>query len=115
VYVGSTPTCTMLTGADFTARITGTWAATGWRWAGAGRELEWAAESDANVMVVAMVKDVSKQLGNTSCGCERPISTRRYSMHFQSGGIVQAAKPRVRKGFEKPRKVAAGDVLVSGW
>ncbi|MFP3519362.1 DNA topoisomerase IB, partial [Pseudomonas sp. SIMBA_077] len=53
-----------LTGEDFTAKDYRTWAGTAMALA-VLRELAWQPESDAKRHVVAMVKDVSRQLGNT--------------------------------------------------
>jgi len=87
-----------LTGADFTAKDYRTWAGSALALA-VLRELEWQPESQAKQHVVAMVKDVARQLGNT------PAVGRKCYIHpavlegFLLGALAQLPKPRVRKGL----------------
>ena len=59
-----------LTGADFTAKDSRTWAGSALALA-LLRELQWEPEPDAKRHVVEMVKNVAKQLGNTPAVCRK--------------------------------------------
>lgn len=88
-----------LTGADFTAKDYRTWAGTAMALA-VLRELEWQPESDAKRHVVAMVKDVSRQLGNTPAVCRKCYIHPAVLEHFSLGQLSRLPKPRVRKGLK---------------
>ncbi|ARB30183.1 DNA topoisomerase IB [Pseudomonas tolaasii] len=88
-----------LTGADFTAKDYRTWAGTAMALA-VLRELEWQPESDAKRHVVAMVKDVAKQLGNTPAVCRKCYIHPAVLEHFSLGELSKLPKPRVRKGLK---------------
>src|SRR5476649_1796025 len=64
------------------------------------RELEWQPESDAKRHVVAMVKDVAKQLGNTPAVCRKCYIHPAVLEHFSLGELSKLPKPRVRKGLK---------------
>ncbi|HDZ56901.1 MAG TPA: DNA topoisomerase IB [Pseudomonas xinjiangensis] len=87
------------TGADFTAKDYRTWAGTAMALA-VLRELEWQPESDAKRHVVAMVKDVAKQLGNTPAVCRKCYIHPAVLEHFSLGELSKLPKPRVRKGLK---------------
>lgn len=93
-----------LTGADFTAKDYRTWAGTAMALA-VLRELEWQPESDAKRHVVATVKDVAKQLGNTPAVCRKCYIHPAVLEQFSLGELSKLPKPRVRKGL-KAEKVA---------
>ena len=88
-----------LTGADFTAKDYRTWAGTAMALA-VLRELEWQPESDAKRHVVAMVKDVAKQLGNTPAVCRKCYIHPAVLEHFSLGELSKLPKPRLRKGLK---------------
>lgn len=88
-----------LTGADFTAKDYRTWAGTAMALA-VLREVEWQPESDAKRHVVAMVKDVAKQLGNTPAVCRKCYIHPAVLEHFSLGELSRLPKPRVRKGLK---------------
>ncbi|WP_130909106.1 DNA topoisomerase IB, partial [Pseudomonas antarctica] len=88
-----------LTGADFTAKDYRTWAGTALALA-VLRELEWQPESDAKRHVVAMVKDVAKQLGNTPAVCRKCYIHPAVLEHFSVGELSKLPTPRVRKGLK---------------
>lgn len=88
-----------LTGADFTAKDYRTWAGTAMALA-VLRELEWQPESDAKRHVVAMVKDVAKQLGNTPTVCRKCYIHPAVLEHFSLGELSRLPKPRLRKGLK---------------
>lgn len=88
-----------LTGADFTAKDYRTWAGTAMALA-VLRELEWQPESDAKRHVVAMVKDVAKQLGNTPAVCRKCYIHPAVLEHFSLGELSRLPKPRMRKGLK---------------
>ena len=88
-----------LTGADFTAKDYRTWAGTALALA-VLRELEWQPESDAKRHVVATVKDVAKQLGNTPAVCRKCYIHPAVLEHFSLGELSKLPKPRVRKGLK---------------
>ena len=88
-----------LTGADFTAKDYRTWAGTALALA-VLRELEWQPESDAKRHVVATVKDVAKQLGNTPAVCRKCYIHPAVLEHFSLGQLAKMPKPRVRKGLK---------------
>ena len=64
------------------------------------RELEWQPESDAKRHVVAMVKDVARQLGNTPAVCRKCYIHPAVLEHFSLGELHTLPKPRVRKGLK---------------
>ena len=88
-----------LTGADFTAKDYRTWAGTAMALA-VLRELAWQPESDAKRHVVAMVKDVARQLGNTPAVCRKCYIHPAVLEHFSLGALSKLPKPRVRKGLK---------------
>lgn len=88
-----------LTGADFTAKDYRTWAGTAMALA-VLRELEWQPESQAKSHVVATVKDVAKQLGNTPAVCRKCYIHPAVLEHFTLGELSRLPKPRVRKGLK---------------
>ncbi|HZX16716.1 MAG TPA: DNA topoisomerase IB [Pseudomonas sp.] len=88
-----------LTGADFTAKDYRTWAGTAMALA-VLRELEWQPESDAKRHVVATVKAVAKQLGNTPAVCRKCYIHPAVLEHFSLGALSKLPKPRVRKGLK---------------
>jgi len=88
-----------LTGADFTAKDYRTWAGTAMALA-VLRELEWQPESDAKRHVVAMVKDVARQLGNTPAVCRKCYIHPAVLEHFSLGELSKLPKPRLRKGLK---------------
>ncbi|QIB51808.1 DNA topoisomerase IB [Pseudomonas sp. OIL-1] len=88
-----------LTGADFTAKDYRTWAGTAMALA-VLRELEWQPESHAKRHVVAVVKDVAKQLGNTPAVCRKCYIHPAVLEHFSLGELTKLPKPRVRKGLK---------------
>ncbi|MGY2373031.1 DNA topoisomerase IB [Pseudomonas sp. SDO524_S393] len=88
-----------LTGADFTAKDYRTWAGTALALA-VLRELEWQPESDAKRHVVATVKSVAKQLGNTPAVCRKCYIHPAVLEHFSLGQLSRLPKPRVRKGLK---------------
>ncbi|WP_439865264.1 DNA topoisomerase IB [Pseudomonas antarctica] len=88
-----------LTGADFTAKDYRTWAGTAMALA-VLREVQWQPESDAKRHVVAMVKDVAKQLGNTPAVCRKCYIHPAVLEHFSLGELSKLPKPRVRKGLK---------------
>ena len=88
-----------LTGADFTAKDYRTWAGTAMALA-VLRELEWQPESDAKRHVVATVKAVAKQLGNTPAVCRKCYIHPAVLEHFSLGELSKLPKPRVRKGLK---------------
>eukprot|EP01030_Chromulinospumella_sphaerica_P003566 gene3566-3489_t len=87
-----------LTGADFTAKDYRTWAGSALALA-VLRELEWQLESQAKQHVVAMVKDVARQLGNTPAVCRKCYIHPAVLEGFLLGALAQLPKPRVRKGL----------------
>ncbi|MDP9688321.1 UNVERIFIED_ORG: DNA topoisomerase-1 [Pseudomonas mohnii] len=87
-----------LTGADFTAKDYRTWAGSALALA-VLRELEWQPESQAKQHVVAMVKDVARQLGNTPAVCRKCYIHPAVLDGFLLGALAQLPKPRVRKGL----------------
>ncbi|MBL4832732.1 MAG: DNA topoisomerase IB [Pseudomonas sp.] len=88
-----------LTGADFTAKDYRTWAGTAMALA-VLRELEWQPESQAKHHVVATVKDVAKQLGNTPAVCRKCYIHPAVLEHFNLGALSKMPRPRVRKGLK---------------
>ncbi|MEH6564001.1 MAG: DNA topoisomerase IB [Halopseudomonas sp.] len=88
-----------LTGADFTAKDYRTWAGTAMALA-VLRELQWQPESEAKRHVVAMVKEVAKQLGNTPAVCRKCYIHPAVLEHFNLGELARLPKPRVRKGLK---------------
>lgn len=88
-----------LTGADFTAKDYRTWAGTAMALA-VLRELEWQPESQARSHVVATVKDVAKQLGNTPAVCRKCYIHPAVLEHFSLGELSRLPKPRMRKGLK---------------
>ncbi|WP_411380155.1 DNA topoisomerase IB [Pseudomonas sp. MPB26] len=88
-----------LTGADFTAKDYRTWAGTAMALA-VLRELQWQPESDAKKHVVAMVKNVAKQLGNTPAVCRKCYIHPAVLEHFSLGELSRLPKPRLRKGLK---------------
>ncbi|MEH6386708.1 DNA topoisomerase IB [Pseudomonas profundi] len=88
-----------LTGADFTAKDYRTWAGTALALA-VLRELEWQPESHAKRHVVAVVKDVAKQLSNTPAVCRKCYIHPAVLEHFSLGELTKLPKPRVRKGLK---------------
>ncbi|GAA6131199.1 DNA topoisomerase IB [Halopseudomonas sabulinigri] len=88
-----------LTGADFTAKDYRTWAGTAMALA-VLRELEWQPESEAKRHVVAMVKEVARQLGNTPAVCRKCYIHPAVLEHFSLGELSKMPKPRVRKGLK---------------
>lgn len=88
-----------LTGADFTAKDYRTWAGTALALA-VLRELQWQPESDAKRHLVATVKDVAKQLGNTPAVCRKCYIHPAVLEHFSLGQLAKMPKPRVRKGLK---------------
>jgi len=87
-----------LTGADFTAKDYRTWAGSALALA-VLRELEWQPESQAKQHVVAMVKDVARQLGNTPAVCRKCYIHPAILEGFPLGALAQLPRPRVRKGL----------------
>ncbi|MNO77496.1 Eukaryotic DNA topoisomerase I, catalytic core [compost metagenome] len=87
-----------LTGADFTAKDYRTWAGSALALS-VLRELEWQPESQAKQHVVAMVKDVARQLGNTPAVCRKCYIHPAVLEGFPLGALAQLPRPRVRKGL----------------
>jgi DNA topoisomerase-1 len=87
-----------LTGADFTAKDYRTWAGSALALS-VLRELQWEPESDAKRHVVAMVKDVAKQLGNTPAVCRKCYILPAVLEGFMLGALAQLPRPRTRKGL----------------
>ncbi|CAI9005276.1 MULTISPECIES: DNA topoisomerase IB [Pseudomonas] len=87
-----------LTGADFTAKDYRTWAGSALALA-VLRELEWQPESQAKQHVVAMVKEVSRQLGNTPAVCRKCYIHPAVLEGFSLGALAQLPRPRMRKGL----------------
>jgi DNA topoisomerase-1 len=87
-----------LTGADFTAKDYRTWAGSALALA-VLRELEWQPESQAKQHVVAMVKEVARQLGNTPAVCRKCYIHPAVLEGFPLGALAQLPRPRVRKGL----------------
>ncbi|MFC6338826.1 DNA topoisomerase IB [Pseudomonas sp. CCM 7891] len=88
-----------LTGADFTAKDYRTWAGSVLALS-VLRELEWQPESDARKHVVAMVKEVARQLGNTPPVCRKCYIHPALLEHFSLGELAKLPKPRERKGLK---------------
>jgi DNA topoisomerase-1 len=88
-----------LTGADFTAKDYRTWAGTAMALA-VLRELQWQPESEAKRHVVTVVKEVSRQLGNTPAVCRKCYIHPAVLEHFSLGELSKLPKPRVRKGLK---------------
>ncbi|MNG19262.1 Eukaryotic DNA topoisomerase I, catalytic core [compost metagenome] len=63
------------------------------------RELEWQPESQAKQHVVAMVKEVSRQLGNTPAVCRKCYIHPAVLEGFSLGALAQLPRPRMRKGL----------------
>jgi DNA topoisomerase-1 len=87
-----------LTGADFTAKDYRTWAGSALALS-VLRELQWEPESDAKHHVVAMVKDVAKQLGNTPAVCRKCYIHPAVLEGFMLGALAELPRPRTRKGL----------------
>ena len=87
-----------LTGADFTAKDYRTWAGSALALA-VLRELEWQPESQAKQHVVAMVKDVARQLGNTPAVCRKCYIHPAVLESFLLGALAQLPRPRMRKNL----------------
>jgi DNA topoisomerase-1 len=87
-----------LTGADFTAKDYRTWAGSALALS-VLRELQWEPESDAKRHVVAMVKDVAKQLGNTPAVCRKCYIHPAVLEGFMLGALAELPRPRTRKGL----------------
>lgn len=64
------------------------------------RELEWRPESRATRHVVATVKDVAKQLGNTPAVCRKCYIHPAVLERFSLGQLSRLPRPRVRKGLK---------------
>lgn len=88
-----------LTGADFTAKDYRTWAGTAMALA-VLRELEWQPESDAKRHLVAVVKEVASQLGNTPAVCRKCYIHPAVLEQFSLGELSKLPKPRIRKGLK---------------
>ena len=88
-----------LTGAEFTAKDYRTWAGTAMALA-VLRELEWQPESEAKRHVIAMVKNVARQLGNTPAVCRKCYIHPAVLEHFSLGELTKLPKPRARKGLK---------------
>jgi DNA topoisomerase-1 len=88
-----------LTGADFTAKDYRTWAGSALALA-VLRELEWQPESQAKQHVVAMVKDVARQLGNTPAVCRKCYIHPALLERFVLGELAQLPKARARQGLK---------------
>ncbi|MBT2373014.1 DNA topoisomerase IB [Pseudomonas fluorescens] len=88
-----------LTGADFTAKDYRTWAGSALALS-VLRDLEWQPESDAKKHVVAMVKEVARQLGNTPAVCRKCYIHPAVLEHFSLGELAKLPKPRGRKGLK---------------
>ncbi|CAI8799473.1 DNA topoisomerase-1 [Pseudomonas sp. IT-P294] len=88
----------ILTGADFTAKDYRTWAGSALALS-VLRELQWEPESDAKRHVVAMVKDVAKQLGNTPAVCRKCYIHPAVLEGFMLGALAELPRPRTRKGL----------------
>ncbi|MGY2257474.1 DNA topoisomerase IB [Pseudomonas sp. SDO55104_S430] len=87
-----------LTGADFTAKDYRTWAGSALALS-VLRELQWQPESEAKRQVVEMVKDVSRQLGNTPAVCRKCYIHPAVLEGFPLGQLAELPRPRVRKGL----------------
>ncbi|NUT76770.1 DNA topoisomerase IB [Pseudomonas sp. C1C7] len=87
-----------LTGADFTAKDYRTWAGSALALS-VLRELQWQPESEAKRQVVEMVKDVSRQLGNTPAVCRKCYIHPAVLEGFPLGRLAELPRPRVRKGL----------------
>jgi DNA topoisomerase-1 len=87
-----------LTGADFTAKDYRTWAGSALALA-VLREVEWQPGSQAKQHVVAMVEEVSRELGNTAAVCRRCYIHPAVLEGFSLGALAQLPRPRMRKGL----------------
>ncbi len=88
-----------LTGADFTAKDYRTWAGSTLALA-VLRELQWESETEAKKHIVEMVKDVSRQLGNTPAVCRKCYIHPAVLDSFLLGELAKLPKPRTRKGLK---------------
>lgn len=88
-----------LTGADFTAKDYRTWAGSTLALA-VLRELQWESETEAKKHIVEMVKDVSRQLGNTPAVCRKCYIHPAVLDSFLLGDLAKLPKPRTRKGLK---------------
>lgn len=87
-----------LTGADFTAKDYRTWAGSVLALS-VLREMQWEPESDAKRRVVEMVKNVSRQLGNTPAVCRKCYIHPAVLDAFMLGALAELPRPRLRKGL----------------
>lgn len=88
-----------LTGEEFTTKDYRTWAGTAMALA-VLRELAWQPESEAKRHVIAMVKEVARQLGNTATVCRKCYIHPKVLEHFHLGELSKLPKPRIRKGLK---------------
>ncbi|MDX9875494.1 MAG: hypothetical protein RBS88_11330, partial [Spongiibacteraceae bacterium] len=85
-----------LTGEEFTAKDYRTWAGTALALA-VLRELQWEPESEARRHIIAVVKQVSRQLGNTPAVCRKCYIHPAVLEQFSLGELSKLPRPRVRK------------------
>lgn len=63
------------------------------------RELKHESETEAKRHVVEMVKNVSRQLGNTPAVCRKCYIHPAVVENFMLGTLAELPRPRVRKGL----------------
>ncbi|WP_263145675.1 DNA topoisomerase IB [Pseudomonas sp. RIT-PI-AD] len=91
-------------GSDFTAKDYRTWAGSALALASL-RELPWKDEADAKKQVVAIIKEVSNQLGNTPAVCRKCYIHPAVLDAYLNGDLSNVRKARARKGL-RPEEVA---------
>lgn len=89
-----------LTGSDFTAKDYRTWAASAHALATL-RKLHWEPEADAKKHIVQVVKEVSKQLGNTPAICRKCYIHPAVLEGFLLGNLAKLPRIRQRKGLRQ--------------
>lgn len=100
-----------LTGADFTAKDYRTWAGSALALATL-RKLQWEPEADAKKHIVDMVKNVSRQLGNTPAICRKCYIHPAVLEGFLQGHLALLPRTRQRKGL-RVEEVALASYLQS--
>ena len=88
-----------LTGADFTAKDYRTWAGSSLALA-VLRTLQWESPTEAKKHIVEMVKNVSRQLGNTPAVCRKCYIHPAVLEGFMLGELSTLPTPRTRKGLK---------------
>jgi DNA topoisomerase-1 len=98
-----------LTGADFTAKDYRTWAGSALALATLSK-LHWEPEADAKKHIVDMVKEVSRQLGNTPAICRKCYIHPAVMEGFLQGELASLPRSRQRKGL-RAEEVALASFL----